>query len=181
MVLRIPAANDGYGLVSGELSTVLQAAGICASVIPWLGFGEFFGGVGWMIKSLNQKARSSLPQPSPPACGVLRALAIIVAGRACHADVKVIVVAIPRSDLTEPAAVAGGVAAKRLLDRGVDKDALDARFLGGGAQHHEMAGRKNFRVDVEAIVTHHHDGGHFFAIFAGRHVIGHRRQPDIRV
>jgi cysteine synthase len=59
--------SSRYGLASGAASTWRQAAGNCASVIGGLGFGGSFGGLGWMIESLNQKARSPALQPSPAA------------------------------------------------------------------------------------------------------------------
>src|SRR5260363_433921 len=45
-------------LASAAFSTVLQSAGICASVIGGRGFGGFGGGFGCSTESLNQKARS---------------------------------------------------------------------------------------------------------------------------
>src|SRR5271168_1589655 len=43
-------------------------------------------------------------------------LAFAGAGRALHADVEVVVMAPPWPDLGKPAAIAGGLAAQRLLD-----------------------------------------------------------------
>ncbi len=48
------AVVAGYCLVSGAANTWRQAAGNCASVMPWFGVGGSFGGSGWMIESLNQ-------------------------------------------------------------------------------------------------------------------------------
>src|ERR1700733_2399918 len=61
------------------------------------------------------------------------ALAGGAAGRAFDADVEVIVVGIHRPDLGQPAPIALGFAAQRLLDGGVDEDALNARLLRGVA------------------------------------------------
>ncbi len=44
-----------------------------------------------------------------------------------------------------------------------------------------MARREDFRIDVEPVVAHHHDGGHFLALFARQSMIRHRRQPDVGV
>src|SRR5665213_1595458 len=51
----------------------------------------------------------------------LLALAVGGSGWAGHPDVKVVIVAVPRTDLGEPAAVAFGFAARCILDRGVDE------------------------------------------------------------
>src|SRR6266481_1395943 len=67
------------------------------------------------------------------------AFAFAAARRASHANVEVIIVAVPRAYLGKPAAVALGLAAQRLLDRGVDEDALHGRLLRGVAQHQDMA------------------------------------------
>src|SRR6266481_2711741 len=75
-------------------------------------------------------------------------LAFAAAGRASHANVEVIIVAVPRAYLGKPAAVALGFAAQRLLDRGVDEDALHARFLRGVAHKEDMARREGFRINV---------------------------------
>src|SRR5579871_103318 len=69
---------------------------------------------------------------------ILLAAALLGSRRATHADMEMVVVAEPGSDLGKPAAVALGLAAQRLLDRGVDKDALHARLLCGIAQHLPM-------------------------------------------
>src|SRR5262249_59654826 len=72
--------------------------------------------------------------------GIGLALAFARARRAFDADVEVIVVAVHRPDLVQPVAIALGLAAQRLLDRGVDEDALHARLLRRGADYDEMAG-----------------------------------------
>ena len=73
------------------------------------------------------------------------------AGRTFDADMEVIVVAVHRPHLMEPAAVALGFAAQRFLDRGIDEDALHARFLRRRADHREMARRPGARIDIEPI------------------------------
>src|ERR1700729_3742228 len=59
------------------------------------------------------------------------ALASGAARRAFDADVKVIVMTVHWTDLGEPAPVALGFAAQRLLDGRIDEDALDVRLLRG--------------------------------------------------
>src|SRR5258708_8273792 len=108
-------------------------------------------------------------------------LALGVAGWAHQANMEVVVMAPPRPDLGKPAAVALGVAAQRLLDRGVDEDTLHARLLRGVAQNHQMARRENLRIDVEPVGAHHHDGGHLLALLARQQMFRHRRQPDIGI
>src|SRR6266849_8565944 len=109
------------------------------------------------------------------------ALATAGASRTFDADMEVVVVAVHRPHLMEPAAVALGFAAKRFLDRGVDEDALHARLLRGRADHREMARGPGARIDVEPVGTHHHDRGRFLALFARQSPVRHRRQPDIGV
>src|SRR6185369_8835893 len=74
------------------------------------------------------------------------ALASGGAGRTFDADMEVIVVAVHRPHLVEPAAVALGFAAQRFLDRGVDKDALHALLLRRRADHREMARGPGTRI-----------------------------------
>src|ERR1700733_4713361 len=71
-------------------------------------------------------------------------LAVLAAGRGRRADVEMVIVTPPRPDLGQPAAVAFGFAAQRLLDGGIDEDALDARLLRGVAQHQDMTGSEDF-------------------------------------
>src|SRR5204862_6016195 len=74
-------------------------------------------------------------------------LAAGITGRALDADVEVIVVTVHRPDLPQPAAVVAGIAAERLLDRGIDEDALDLRILRGGLDHFRVAFGPNPRID----------------------------------
>src|SRR5216684_5675511 len=76
------------------------------------------------------------------------AFAFAAAGRTFDADMEVIVVAVHRPHLGEPAAVALGFAAQRFLDRGVDEDALYGRLLRGVTDHHQMVRRPDVRIDV---------------------------------
>ena len=57
--------------------------------------------------------------------------AIGAVGRALDADVEMVVVSVIGPHLVEPASIIAGLAAQRLLDGGVDEDALDDRVLGG--------------------------------------------------
>jgi hypothetical protein len=54
ILMKSSCVAPRYCLASGAASTCLQAAGNCASVIGFRGFGGSFGGLGWMIESLNQ-------------------------------------------------------------------------------------------------------------------------------
>src|SRR5260370_5294505 len=94
------------------------------------------------------------------------ALAFAAAGRASDADMEMIIVAVHRAHLGEPAAIALGFAAQRFLDRGVDEDPLHARLLRGGTDHREMVRRPDVRIDVETVGSHHHDRGHLLALVA---------------
>src|ERR1700736_5495064 len=61
--MKSPCAAALYCFAFGAARIWRQAAGNCASVIGGLGFGGTFGGLGWIIESLNQKARSPALQP----------------------------------------------------------------------------------------------------------------------
>jgi hypothetical protein len=75
-------------------------------------------------------------------------LAIGTAGRALDADVEMVVVPVIGPHLVEPASVIAGRAAQRLLDGGVDEDALDDRVLGGCLDDLRVRRRPHFGVDV---------------------------------
>ena len=60
----VESAAISYGFASGAAKTWRQAGGNCASVIGGRGFGGAFGGFGWIMESLNQKAKSPALQPS---------------------------------------------------------------------------------------------------------------------
>src|ERR1700761_7915551 len=97
---------------------------------------------------------------------VFLAMAVGGAGWAAHADVEVIVVAPPWPDLLQPAAVASGLAAERLLDCRIDEDALYGRLHRCVANDHPVHRRPRLRIGIEPIVAHHHDRRHLFAILA---------------
>src|SRR5579862_10042845 len=88
------------------------------------------------------------------------------AGWAFDADMKMIVVAPVRSDLGKPAAIVLSLTAQRLLDRGIDEDALDIRLLRGIANDGQMLRGPGMRIDVEPVGAHHHLGRHLFALVA---------------
>ena len=60
-------------------------------------------------------------------------LAFRTVRRTGDADMKVLGVAIPGPHLGKPLAISSGLAAQRLLDRGIDEDAGDRRILRGNA------------------------------------------------
>src|ERR1700760_3003724 len=68
-------------------------------------------------------------------------LALVAARGTGDADMEMIVVAPERPHLGEPAAIALGFAAQRLLDRRIDEDALDPRLLRGVLDDGEMRRR----------------------------------------
>ena len=81
------------------------------------------------LRRLGMQHRVAEPVGESPARSRRRrrlrlAFAFAAAGRAFDADVEVIVVAVHRPHLVQPGAVAVGLAAQRLLDRGIDEDAL---------------------------------------------------------
>src|SRR5262249_18392158 len=109
------------------------------------------------------------------------AVAVVGAGRAPHPNVEMIVVSKPWANLLKPAAVAPGLAAQRLLDRGVDQESLHARRLRRVANDREMSWCKHPGVDIEPVVAHHHGRRHLFALLAGQAAIRHRREPDVGI
>jgi len=52
--MKLPCAAACYCLASGAAKIWRQTAGNCASVIGGFGFGGTFGGLGWIVESLNQ-------------------------------------------------------------------------------------------------------------------------------
>src|SRR5262249_62359555 len=66
-------------------------------------------------------------------------------------DMKVLGVTIPRTHLEKPGAISSGLAAQRLLDRGIDQDAGDRWILRSGADEIGMPMGPHFRIDVEQI------------------------------
>src|SRR6516165_5157465 len=109
------------------------------------------------------------------------AVTILAAARAFDADMEMVIVTIPRPDFRKPGAIALGLAAQCLLDRGVDEDALHAGLLGRIAQYHPVLLGPCLRIDIESVLPHHHGGGHFLAILARQQMIRHRRQPDVGI
>src|SRR5437016_664600 len=76
------------------------------------------------------------------------AMAVGRAGWASHADVEVVVMAEPGPDFSQPAPVARGLAAQRLLDRGIDEDALHGRLPRGIPDDHPVLRCPGLRVDI---------------------------------
>ena len=112
------APAPAYCLASGAARTWRQSGGSCDSVIGWLG---------WLFRRLRMNYRILEPVGE-----VRRAAAFAIWRRRLRhaflrasgtgdADMEVIVMAVHRPDLGEPAAIAPGVAAQRFLDRGVDE------------------------------------------------------------
>ncbi len=92
-----------------------------------------------------------------------------------------IVVAVHRADLVQPRAVAGDVAAQRLLDRRIDQHALDLRVLRGGLVERDVRRRPDLRIDVLPVVGDHVGRHHLLALLAGQLAVRHRREPDVGV
>ena len=120
---------------SGASSTCLQAAGSCASVIGGRGFGGVFRrlGVDHGIVEPEGEIAGAAALGSAGGSGWLRIRRCRPGiGCGCGSDSRGRTSAAPcESQQRSPS----GVAAQRLLDRGVDEDALDARLLRGGLDH----------------------------------------------
>ena len=114
---------DHYGLASGAASTCLQAAGNRARSIGGFGLGGVSGGFEWRKKSLKPES-----QVAGAATLTLRRFRLALAFDGCPAGIRCghgsDIVAVHRPHLGEPAAVALGFAAQRLLDRGINEDTL---------------------------------------------------------
>src|SRR3984893_1329934 len=95
----------------------------------------------WILET-----ESEISRLAALACRRVRlVLAFAAAGGAFDADMEMIIVAVHRPDFGEPTAVALGFAAQRLLDGGVDEDALHGGLLRRGADQRKMAGRPHGR------------------------------------
>ena len=81
----------------------------------------------------------------------------------------------------QPRAIAARLAAERLLDRRIDKNALDLRVFGRRLDDGVMGRCPDIRVDVLAVGADHHGGRHFFALGRSQFAIGHRREPDVGI
>src|SRR6202034_3171016 len=108
--------------------------------------------------------------PTAFACprGRLR-LALGTARLAIEANVKVIVVAPPRSHFGKPAAIRPRLAAQGLLDRRIDEDALDRGILRGSTNEFGTLMRPNRRIDIAPIRSDHLRGRGEFAFLACLH------------
>src|SRR5689334_6147186 len=78
-------------------------------------------------------------------------LAIGTVRRTSDADVEVLGMAVPWPHFLQPIAIRAGLAAQRLLDRGIDEDAGHRRILGGGANERRIGRRPDLRIDIEQI------------------------------
>src|ERR1700719_618035 len=108
-------------------------------------------------------------------------LALQTVRRTIETDMEVPVVAQPRLDLAQPGAIVPGFAAKRLLDGSVHEYSGDLRILRRGLDQRNVRRRPQLRVDILAVLGDHYRGHHLFTLFSRQLVVGHRREPDIRV
>ena len=82
-------------------------------------------------------------------------LAFRTVRRTGDADMKVLGVAIPGPHLGKPCAISSGLAAQRLLDRGIDEDAGDRQILCSNADELGMRMGPHFRINVEQVGCDH--------------------------
>ena len=72
------------------------------------------------------------------------------------ADVEMIVMLPILPHLVEPGAIVAGLAAKRLLDRGIDEDALDLGLLGRCLDQRRVRRSPDMGIDILAVGRDHH-------------------------
>jgi hypothetical protein len=68
---------------------------------------------------------------------------------------EMIVVTPPRPDLAEPTAILASRLAKRLLDRGMDKNAGDLAIRCSAAQQLDVTRRPDLRVNRQTVLSKH--------------------------
>src|SRR6516165_2933392 len=108
-------------------------------------------------------------------------LAIGTVRRTSDADVEVFGMAVPRPNFLQPIAIRAGLAAQRLLDRGIDENACHRRILGGSADERSIGWRPDLRINIEQIRRDDIGRRSEFALFAALHMARHRREPDVGV
>src|SRR5262249_34803358 len=108
-------------------------------------------------------------------------LAFRAARRTGYLDMKVLGVTIPGTHLEKPGAISSGVAAQRLLDRGIDQDAGDHWILRSGVNEFDVRMGPHFQIDVELIGRDHIGGRTELALLSTLHVVWHRRKPNIDI
>jgi hypothetical protein len=92
-----------------------------------------------------------------------------------------VVVPVIGPHLVKPASIIAGLAVQRLLDGGVDEDALDHRVPGGRLYDLRMRRRPQLGIDVLAVGGDHHGRRHLLALPPAELAIGHRSKPDVGV
>src|ERR1700756_5104780 len=101
--------------------------------------------------------------------------------RTSNADVEVLGMAIPWPHFLQPIPIRAGLAAQRLLDRGIDEDASHCWIPGGGADQRGISWRPDLRINIELIGRDDIGRRGEFALFAALHMVRHWREPDVGV
>src|SRR6202011_3242102 len=96
-------------------------------------------------------------------------------------DMKMLGVTIPGTHLVKPGVISSGLAAQRLLDRGIDQDAYDHRILRSRSDERSMSVGPRFRINVAQTGRDHIGARAELALLAALHVVWHRRKPNIDV
>src|SRR6202040_2921139 len=96
-------------------------------------------------------------------------------------DMKMLGVTIPGTHLVKPGVISSGLAAQRLLDRGIDQDADDHRILRSRSDERSMSVGPQFRINIAQIERDHIGARAELALLAALHVVWHRRKPNIDV
>src|SRR5262245_1109332 len=107
-------------------------------------------------------------------------LAFRTVRRTGEVDMKMLGVTIPGTHLVKPGAISSGLAAQRLLDRGIAQEGGDHRILRSRSDERSMSVGPHFRVNV-AQIGRHIGGRAELALLAALHVVWHRRKPNIYV
>ena len=145
-----------------------------------MGIGGFGlpSNLGCSASSVNHQF-SDLSQPSPGGTGSCGWHSFSPC-RAADADVEMIVMPPIGAHLVHPR-FARVFLTQRLLDRGVDEDALDLGFFRRGFDDARLALGPMGGIDAEPVGAHHIDGRHLLPVLAGERLIGHWGQPDVGV
>src|SRR5215471_687734 len=101
--------------------------------------------------------------------------------RTGNLDMKMLGVTIPGTHLVKPGVISSGLAAQRLLDRGIDQDADDHRILRSRSDERSMSLGPQFRINIAEIGRDQIGTRAELALLAALRVVWHRRKPNIHV
>src|SRR6185369_13776008 len=107
-------------------------------------------------------------------------LTVLGSRRTGKADMEMIVVVPPGSDLSQPGSVSACLLAKFLLDRRMHEDASYLGIGCGALDKLSVEWRPLIRIDGKRVLQHGF-GSHSFPFFERESVVRHWRQPNVNV